>query len=193
MTASRCLALATLAGALTASRPAWTAEGEAVSTAAPERSWVLEPRAFLGVAVPVNYAARLYGGASDLGVGVAVGHPGARLRWRASFDAQLAADVGAGASLSFYRVGLGAAFTWRDHLLTALDVGPSLRHISLGDEISNSVLGGALVAELGWRFRPDARWALTLGARGSIAYYPGDYFYWGDVGACLSLERLGRR
>jgi hypothetical protein len=191
--ATRCLALATLACALIASQPAWTAEGTAVSTAAPDRSWVAEPRAFLGGAVPVTNAARVYGGAPDLGVGVAVGHPGARLRWRASFDAQLAMEVGAGASLSFYRVGLGAAFTWRDHLLTALDLGPILRRLSLGDEISNTVLGGSLVAELGWRFRPAARWAVTVGARGSIALYPVDAFYWGDVGACLTLERLSRR
>jgi len=193
MTASRCLALAALTCGLTASQPAWTAEGAVVSTAAPERTWVAEPRAFLGGAVPGTNAARVYGGAPDLGVGVAVGHPGARLRWRASFDAQLALEVPAGASLSFYRVGLGAAFTWRDHLLTALDLGPIWRRLSLGDEISNTVLGGSLVAELGWRFRPDARWAVTLGARGSIALYPGDYFYWSDVGACLTVERLGRR
>jgi len=36
---------------------------------------------------------------------------------------------------------------------------------------------------------------IYLGAspRGSIALYPGDYFYWSDVGACLTLERLSRR
>jgi hypothetical protein len=83
------------------------------------------------------------------GVRVAVGHPGSRLRWRASFDAQLAANVGAGASLSFYRFGLGPAFTWREHLLTALDLGPLLRRISLGDEITRFALG--------------ARWAPSLG------------------------------
>jgi hypothetical protein len=71
------------------------------------------------------------------------------------------------------RLGLGPAFTWRDHVLTALDLGPILRRLSLGDEISNTMLGGALVAELGWRFRPDARRAVTLGARGSIAFTRG--------------------
>jgi hypothetical protein len=192
MTASRCLALAVLTCGLTASWPAWTAEAAVDSTATPERSWVAEPRAFVGGAVPMTNAARVYGGAPDLGVGIAVGHRGARFRWRGSVDAQLALEVPARASLSFYRVGLGAAFTWRDHLLTALDLGPILRRLSLGDEITNTAFGGSLVAELGWRFRPDARWALTVGARGSIALYPGDYFYWSDVGACLTLERIGR-
>jgi hypothetical protein len=88
---------------------------------------------------------------------------------------------------------LGAAFTWRGHLLTALDAGPSLRRLALGSEISRSVLGGALVAELGWRFRPDARWAVTVGARASVAVYPNDAFRWSDAGACLTLERLARR
>src|SRR4051812_33089820 len=100
----------------------------AIATPAPDR-WVVEPRAFLAGAVPVTNAARVYDAAPDLGVGIAVGHPWQPFRWRASLDAQLATGVGAGADLSFYRFGVGADFVWREHVVTALDIGPILRRI----------------------------------------------------------------
>ena len=186
MKVPRRLALSALVCALMTGRPAWAAPSFDPTSGV----WVAEPRAFVGGVVPVGDAARIYGGALGLGIGAAFGRPESRLRWRTSLEAQLATDVGAGASLSVYRAALGAAFAWRGHLLTALDLGPSLRRLALGGEISRSQLGGALVAELGWRFRPEARWSVTLGVRGSVALYPGDAFQWSDLGACLTLERL---
>jgi hypothetical protein len=181
-----------LACTLMVGHAAWAAADAAVSTEGSKSPWVLEPRAFVGAAAPTGDAARLYSGAPNLGVGVALGRLGARMRCRASFDAELATGVGAGASLSFYRLDLGAAFTWRDHVETAVDVGPSWRHLSLSNEISNTVVGGSAAAEFGWRFRPDARWALTIGARASISRYVHEDFYWSEVGARLTLERLSR-
>jgi hypothetical protein len=181
-----------LAWTLLAGHLAQAAVNADVSSKGPTPTWDIEPRAFVGGAAPTGDAARIYGAAPDLGVGVALGRRGARLRWRASFDAQVAAGVAAGASLSFYRVDLGAAFTWRDHLVTAVDLGPILRRLSLGDEISNTVFGGSVATEVGWRFRPEARWALTIGARASISHYAYEAFNWTDVGARLTIERLGR-
>lgn len=188
----RSFAPLSLACALVVGQPAWAAAGTAVSTELPTSPWVVEPRAFAGGDAPTGDAARLYGAAPDLGVGVAVGRLGARLRWRASLEAQLATGVGAGAALSFYRLDLGAALTWRDHILTALDLGPTLRHLALGDEVSDTVVGGSLAAELGWQFHLRQRWALTIAARSSISLYQHEAFFWTDVGARLTLARLGR-
>ncbi len=156
----------------------------------PAPRWVLEPRAFAGGAVVLGDARQLYKAAPDLGAGIAVGRPGARLRWRASLDVQPAVDAGPGVSITLLRANLGAAFTWRRRLVTALEAGPILRRIAIEDEISRTAAGVSLVGELGWRFRPWARWSLTPSVRYSAAWFYGDLlFIWRDVSAFITIER----
>ncbi|HEX4405068.1 MAG TPA: hypothetical protein VH560_09590 [Polyangia bacterium] len=157
---------------------------------APQPRWVLEPRAFAGGALLLGKARELYTGAPDVGLGVAVGRPGATLRWRASLDIQPAPDVGPGVSITLLRANLGAAVTWRRRLVTALEAGPILRRIAIEDEISRTALGASVVAELGWRFRPWARWSLTPSVRASTAWFYGDLlFLWRDVAAFITIQR----
>jgi hypothetical protein len=184
------LALAALACLASLVAPRARAEELVVSEPAPQPRWVLEPRAFVGGAFVLGDARELYGAAPDVGVGVAVGRPGARLRWRASLDVQPAPDVGPGVSITLLRANLGAAFTWRRHLVTALEAGPILRRIAIEDEISRTALGASVVGELGWRFRPWARWSLTPSVRYSTAWFYGDLlFFWRDVSAFVTIER----
>jgi hypothetical protein len=190
MRGGRSFALAALAcfSSLLATRA--RAEELAVSQAAPARRWVLEPRAFVGGALVLGDARELYGAAPDLGLGIAVGRPGARLRWRASLDLQPAPSIGPGISITLLRANLGVAFTWRRHLVTALEAGPILRRIAIEDEISRTALGASVVGELGWRFRPWARWSLTPSVRYSTAWFYGDlWFFWRDVSAFVTIER----
>jgi hypothetical protein len=112
------------------------------------------------------------------------------LRWRASLDVQPAPDAGPGVSITLLRTNLGAAFTWRRHLVTALEAGPILRRIAIEDEISRTTLGASVVGEIGWRFRPWARWSLTPSVRYSRAWFYGDLlFIWTDVSAFITIER----
>ncbi|MDB4979607.1 MAG: hypothetical protein JWM82_359 [Myxococcales bacterium] len=169
---------------------ATSARAEEPAPSLPASRWVLEPRAFLGGALVLGDARELYGAAPDVGVGIAVGRPGARLRWRASLDLQPALDVGPGASITLLRTNLGAAFTWRQHLVTALEAGPIFRRIAIDDEISRTTVGASLVGEVGWRIRPWARWSLTASGRASTAWFYGDLlFLWKDVAAFVTLER----
>ncbi len=162
----------------------------AVSQPAPPPRWVLEPRAFVGGALLLGDARELYTAAPDVGVGVAVGRPGARLRWRASLDVQPALDVAPGASVTLLRTNLGAAFTWRQHLVTALEAGPIVRRIAIEDEISRTTFGASIAGEVGWRFRPWARWSLTPSVRASTAWFYGDLlFLWKDVAGFVTIER----
>jgi hypothetical protein len=166
------------------------AEELAVSQPAPPPRWVLEPRAFVGGALVLGDARQLYGAAPDVGVGLAVGRPGARLRWRASFDVQPAPDAGPGISITLLRANLGAAFTWRRHLVTALEAGPIVRRIAIDDEIARTALGASVVGEVGWRFRTWARWSLAPSVRYSIAWFYGDLlFLWSDVSAFVTIQR----
>jgi hypothetical protein len=180
--ATRILAAVAFGCTFLASRVA-AAGDPAVSVVAPASAWAVEPRALIGGAWPLGSAARLYGGAIDLGVGVGVGLANSPLRWRATADTRLGMAVGAGASLSLHRLG---------HIVTALEVGPTLRRLSLGNEIASTTLGGSLVAEMGWRFQLHTSWVVSLGARGSLALYRGDGFTWNDLGVCLAFERVAR-
>jgi hypothetical protein len=189
MRSGRSFAAAALACFAALAAPRARAEELVVSQPAPQPRWVLEPRAFVGAAFVLGDARQLYGTAPDVGAGVAVGRPGARLRWRASFDLQVAPDAGPGVSIALLRTNLGAAFTWRRHLVTALEAGPILRRIAIEDEISHTALGASVVGELGWRFRPWSRWALTPSVRYSTAWLYGDFLFWRDVSAFVTIER----
>jgi hypothetical protein len=190
MRRGRSFALAALACVPSLVAPRARADELAVSQPAPPPRWVLEPRAFVGAALVLGDARELYGAAPDIGVGVAVGRQGTRLRWRASLDVQPAPDAGPGVSITLLRANLGAAFTWRRRLVTALEAGPILRRIAIDDEISRTALGGSVVGELGWRFRPWARWSLTPSVRYSTAWFYGDLlFFWRDVSAFVTIER----
>jgi hypothetical protein len=185
----RSFAWAALACLPSLAAPAARAEELAVSQPAPR--WVLEPRAFAGGAVVLGDARELYGAAPDIGVGIAVGRPGARLRWRASLDVQPAPDAGPGVAITLLRANLGAAFTWGKHLVTALEAGPILRRIAIENEISRTALGASVVGELGWRFRPWTRWSLMPSVRYSTAWFDGDLlFLWRDVSAFVTIERV---
>jgi hypothetical protein len=190
MRGNRSFAVAALVCAASLAAPKARTEELGVSQPAPQPRWVLEPRAFVGGALVLGDVRELYGAAPDVGVGIALGRPGARLRWRASLDVQPALEVGPGISITLFRTNLGAAFTWRRHLVTALEAGPILRRIAIEDEISRTVLGASVVGELGWRLRPWARWSLTPSVRYSTASFYGDLsFFWRDVSAFVTLER----
>jgi hypothetical protein len=74
--------------------------------------------------------------------------------------------------------------------VTALEAGPILRRIAIEDEISRTAFGPSVVAELGWRFHPWARWSLTPSVRYSTAWFNGDLlFLWRDVSAFVTVER----
>jgi hypothetical protein len=176
--------------ACSSSLVALVARADELALSQPAPRWVLEPRGFAGAAVVLGEARQLYGAAPDVGVGIAVGRPGGRLRWRASLDLQPAPDAGPGVSIALLRANLGAAFTWRTHLVTALEAGPVLRRIAIENEISRTALGASVVGELGWRFRPWARWSLTPSARYSMAWFDGDLlFLWRDVSIFVTIER----
>lgn len=166
------------------------AEELAVSQPAPPPRWVLAPRAFVGGALVLGDARQLYGAAPDVGVGLALGRPGAKLRWRASFDVQPAPNAGPGISITLLRANLGAALTWRGRLLTALEAGPIVRRIAIDDEIARTALGASVVGEVGWRFRPWTRWSLAPSVRYSTAWFYGDLlFLWSDVSAFVTVQR----
>jgi len=189
MRGNRSFGMAALVCAASLAAPKARTEELAVSQPALQPRWVLEPRAFVGGAIVLGDARELYDAAPDVGVGIALGRPGARLRWRASLDAQPSLDVGPGISITLLRTNLGAAFTWRRHLVTALEAGPILRRIAIEDEISRTVLGASVVGELGWRLRVWARWSLMPSVRYSTAWFSGDSFFWRDISAFVTIER----
>jgi hypothetical protein len=146
----------------------------------------LQPRAFVGASTPVGDASRISDAALDLGLGGTLGQ--GRFRGRATLAGRRGLGVGDGASLTFFRFGLGVdARVWRS-LELALEAGPSIRRISVGDELTYSTIGVAGALEVGWRFRPSSRWSFTPTVQWTTAWYEEDYVVWNDIALLLSVQ-----
>jgi hypothetical protein len=165
--------------------PARAADG----MAAPPAGWVVETEARIGGDATVGDARRIIHQSLDLGVGASIRRDGSAWRWRASLALEPLTDVGPGASLQIYRARLGVERDWRRHLVTALDLGGSLRRLSISDELRRSVPGIEGLVEVGWRSFLGARWALTTSLRSSTTWFVRDVFVWQEIGASLTLGR----
>jgi hypothetical protein len=148
---------------------------------------VVQPRAVVGASTPVGDASRVSDAAIDLGLGATLG----RVRGRVTLTGRRALGVGDDASLTFFRGGLGIdARVWRN-LIAALEIGPAFRRVAVGDEITRTTIGPAAALELGWRFRPSARWSVTPSVQWTSAWYSSDLLlFWHDVGLVVAIERL---
>lgn len=146
----------------------------------------LQPRAFVGASTPVGDAGRISDAALDLGLGATLGQ--GRFHGRGTLAGRRGLGVDDGASLTFLRFGLGVdARVWRS-LELAFEAGPSIRRISVGDELTYSTIGVAGALEVGWRFRPSSRWSFTPTVQWTTAWYEEDYVVWNDVALLLSIQ-----
>ncbi|HEY2899669.1 MAG TPA: hypothetical protein VGL59_03760 [Polyangia bacterium] len=164
----------------------FTSVAKAADQAPP--SWVVEPEVRAGADFTMGDARRIFHQALDLGVGAMVWRSGWGWRGRGALAIEPVIDVGPGASLAIFRARIGIERDWYSHLVTALDLGGSVRRLST-DEIARSVPGFEASANLGWRASVSARWSLTASLRFSATWFSRDEFIWQELGVSLALSR----
>jgi hypothetical protein len=171
--------------------------GAFVSTAAaaegPPSPWLVEPEARVGADVTAGSAREIIQQSLELGVGVTARREGWAWRGRAGLDVEPLTDIGPGASLQIFRAHVGVERDSRRHLVTALDLGGTVRRLSIADEITRTTPGITALAEVGWRVFLGSRWSVTASLRSSTTWFFPDQFLWQELGIALTLGRAGRR
>jgi hypothetical protein len=163
------------------------ARGEEIR-AADAPPWRFHPGARVILDFPVGDARLLIGRALGVGLSLSVGPEGSAHRGRVSLGIQPLTDVGPGASLQLLSAQVGAERWWRRRLVTALELGGVLRHLSLGHELGRTSLGVGATMQAGWRALSGGRWSMTGGIRYAVSWFSTDGFIWQQLGLFVGVD-----